>query len=107
MKKKFRTSGNIITFLVNDPKKFSDGLKSMGRKQGIAVKAASTGFNKTVVDDKIVTNNKDDKGEYIEIDHSNMKSDQDYIVNYDNQNYVVKKLKDGKVKVTEKLSPLK
>ena len=59
-------------------------------------------FNKLlVIDDEIVTNNKDDDGEYIEIDYSNLKSNQNYVVNNDNQEYFVNMLEDGKVRFAE------
>jgi|SRR6478672_3608372 hypothetical protein len=57
--------------------------------------------NHIVTDDNIVTNNKNDDGEYVEIDYSKLKPDTDYLVTYDNQEYIVKSLKDGKVRFAE------
>ena len=54
-----------------------------------------------VIDGNIVTKNKDGDGEYIEIDYSNLMPDTNYVVNYDNQLYGVKRITDGKFEFFE------
>jgi hypothetical protein len=54
---------------------------------------------KKVFDDKLVTVRKDDSGEYIAIDFPNLKPKQYYMVDYDNEQYAVRKLTNEKVEL--------